>query len=328
MAGVAAPVERAWRQRIEAVVSPEEIRALSDRSLRDSITLLAVLWLEIAALLTAANLLPRLALGWAVAAGVVVVLLMATRINALNVVIHEGSHIFLAPSRRLNDRLCNWGAAFWTLSSVEEYRPTHRMHHRYLGEENDPDRPSYLLPARRGGLLRLLVSDLLGITALRRGLVLLRGAPSSEGEGEAGGTPLLLVGKAITQLVVLGQFVLVQGVGLGVLFYLVFWVFPMVSLFPIILRLKTITEHFDPRLRDPDQSLWVARTSASGWLQDRIIGARMEYHFEHHVLPSIPFGGLRRLHRQLAEAGMFEETDEVLSHGYVRFVSRLLAQGA
>jgi fatty acid desaturase len=326
VAGVAAPVERAWRERIEGVITPDEIRALSDRSLRDSVTLLALLWVEIAVLLTAANLLPQLPIGWAVFVGVVLVVLIATRINALNVVIHEGSHVFLAPSRRLNDRLCNIGAAWWTLNSVEEYRPTHRLHHRYLGEERDPDRPSYLLPAGRPALLRLLASDLLGITAVKRGLVLLRGGSTEEGAGSAG-SPLLFAGKAVTQLVLLGQFVLFQGLLRGIVFYVVFWLVPLLSLFPIILRLKTITEHFDPRLRDPDQHLWIARTSAAGWLQDRLIGARMEYHFEHHVLPSIPFGGLRRLHRKLATAGMFERSDELLSHGYVRFVSRLLAQG-
>ena len=326
VAGVAAPVERAWRERIEAAVTTEEIRELTERSLADSVRLLAILWVQIALLLAAANLVPRLPLGWAVAAGIVVVVLMATRINALNVVIHEGSHIFLARSRRLNDRLCNIGAAWWTLNSIEEYRPTHRLHHRYLGEAQDPDRPSYLLPEGRGALVRLLVADLVGLTAVRRGLVLLRGAPADGGESAA--TPWLMVGKALTQLILLGQFVLFQGLVRGLVFYVVFWLVPLLSLFPIILRLKTITEHFDPRLHDPDVQLWIARTSAAGWVQDRLIGARMEYHFEHHVLPSIPFSGLKALHARLAATDLFEQSgDDQLSHGYVHFVGNLLSKG-
>jgi hypothetical protein len=59
-------------------------------------------------------------------------------------------------------------------------------------------------------------------------------------------------------------------------------------MYPLILRLKTITEHFDPGLRDPSKVFWIARTSCAGWLQDHLVGARMEYHFEHHVIPTIP----------------------------------------
>ena len=48
----------------------------------------------------------------------------------------------------------------------------------------------------------------------------------------------------------------------------------------------------------------------------------MEYHFEHHVLPTIPYRGLKKLHRQLAETDLFIRHGEVISHGYVRFFSR------
>ena len=121
-----------------------------------------------AILLAAANLLPRLALAWSIPAGILLVLLMGLRMNAFGVILHEGSHGLLAKSRSLNDRICNWGIAFWTINSVEEYRPTHRLHHRYLGQERDPDRVFYLVPARRGALTGLLLQDLFGVTAFRR----------------------------------------------------------------------------------------------------------------------------------------------------------------
>jgi len=319
---IAALAERAWRQRIDAIIKPDDVRPLSDRSLRDTIFLLGLLWAEIAALLCVANLLPQISLWWSVVVGLILVLLISTRINALNVVVHEGSHGFLAPSRGLNDRLTNVGAAWWTLSSVQEYRPTHRLHHRYLGEERDPDRPSYLIPERRGAFALLLLQDVIGLTAVRRGIVLVLGAREDEGAtGENVG--LALLGKVATQLVVLGQFVLIQGPLLGIGFYCAFWLFPLLCIFPLILRLKTITEHFDQRLRESGRQLWIARTSCAGWLQNHLLGARMEYHFEHHVLPNIPYRGLRELHRQLNDAGMFDQHAELLSGGYVRFLSSL-----
>jgi fatty acid desaturase len=319
--------ERVWRKQLEDLVEADELRSLSEQSLPDTFAAMAVLWIEVAVLLAAANLLPHLPLGWAVATGVVIVLLMGLRMNAFGVVLHEGSHGFLAKSRKVNDRLCNWGIAFWTINSVEEYRPTHRLHHRYLGQERDPDRVFYLVPPRRGALTSLLVQDLVGITAFRRATTRISGTSQESGApASLLARPQLLVGKLITQLVVLGQFLLFQGIYRGLLFYAVFWLVPIVCMYPMILRLKTITEHFDAGLRDPNNVQWTARTSYAGRLQNHLVGARMEYHFEHHVLPTIPYRGLKRLHHQLNETGLYARHSEVISHGYVRFLARAVAR--
>src|SRR5450631_644238 len=217
--------ERIWRKELEVLVDPDELRTLSEQSLPDTFGAVAVLWIEVVVLLAAANLLPLLPLGWAIPAGVLVVLLMGLRMNAFGVILHEGSHGFLAKSRKVNDRLCNWSIAFWTINSVEEYRPTHRLHHRYLGQERDPDRNFYLVPARRGALTILLLQDLLGVTAFRRATTRISGT-SQESDAPASllARPQLLIGKFVTQLVVLGQFLVFQGVRRGILFYVVFWV--------------------------------------------------------------------------------------------------------
>jgi len=318
--------ERAWRQQFNELVSSEDLHLLSAQSLPDSFAAIGVLWVEVILLLVAANLLPFLPVGWAVAAGILIVLLMGLRMNALGVIVHEGSHGLLAKSRILNDRLCNWSVAFWTINSVEEYRPTHRLHHRYLGRENDPDRGFYLVPARRGALTGLLLQDLFGVTAFRRATTRLSGTSQESGApASLLARPQLLIGKFVTQVVILGQFIVFQGIGRGILFYGVFWLVPIICMYPMILRLKTITEHFDPELRDPKNVRWTARTSYAGWLQNHLVGARMEFHFEHHVLPTIPYKGLKQVHRMLDQTGMFARHGEVLSDGYVLFLARAVA---
>jgi fatty acid desaturase len=303
--------EKIWREQFDALVSAENLRSLGTPSLVDTVVAVVVLWIEVAVLLVAANLVPRLPTGWAVPAGIVIVLLMGLRMNAFGVILHEGSHGLLARSRVTNDRLCNWAVAFWTINSVEEYRPTHRLHHRYLGQERDPDRTGRLL------------QDLFGVTAFRRATTRISGTSQESGAPASLLTrPQLLVGKVVTQVVILGQFLYFQGWARGIAFYAVFWLVPIVCMYPMILRLKTITEHFDPGLRDPTAVRWTARTSCASWLQNHWIGARMEYHFEHHVVPTIPYRGLKRLHRQLAEADLFARHAEVLSDGYVLFLSR------
>ena len=315
--------ERVWREQLSTMLTPEELRVLSEQSLADTFAAIGVLWAEAVVLLVAANFLPRLHLAWAIPAGILLVLLMGLRMNAFGVILHEGSHGLLAKSRLLNDRICNWGIAFWTINSVEEYRPTHRLHHRYLGQERDPDRVFYLVPYRRGALTSLLLQDLFGVTAFRRATSRIQGTSTESGApASLLARPQLLVGKFLSQLVVLGQFILFQGVRRGLLFYVVFWLVPIVCMYPMILRLKTITEHFDPGLRDPESVHWIARTSYAGWIENHLVGARMEYHFEHHVLPTIPYRGLKKLHRQLSQTDLFSRHREVISHGYILFLSR------
>ena len=315
--------ERQWREQFAQVVSAEELRSLSEQSLPDTFAAIGVLWVEVAILLTAANFLPRLTLAWSIPVGILLVFLMGLRLNAFGVILHEGSHGLLAKSRSLNDRICNWGIAFWTINSVEEYRPTHRLHHRYLGQERDPDRAFYLVPARRGALTGLLLQDLFAVTAFRRATSRISGtSEASDAPASLLTRPQLLVGKIVTQLIVLGQFVLFQGIRRGILFYVVFWLVPIVCMYPMILRLKTITEHFDRGLRRANTVNWVARTSCAGWLQNHLVGARMEYHFEHHVLPTIPYRGLKKLHRRLGQTDLFICHSEVISHGYVLFLTR------
>ncbi|MGZ4688307.1 MAG: fatty acid desaturase [Acidimicrobiia bacterium] len=320
--------EREHRAAIEAVVPPDELMMLGRQSLAGTAVTLGVLWLELVALLVAANWIGLRADPLAILGTVVVVVLIATRINALGVVMHEASHGFLAPNRVLNDRICNVFAAWWMFHSVREYRPAHRLHHRYLNQARDPDRISSQIAPTKHAMALLVLQDLCGVSAVKKALILWSAAESDEGSARNLGG---LAGKVAAQLVVLGQFVIFQGVARGIACYVVYWLFPLLCLFSLIQRLKTITEHFDPRLWDPSFPLWVARTSAASWLQDHLIGAQMEYHFEHHVVPTIPFRGLRQLHRRLEAADFYsryepEVRTQVSSGGYVRYLTVALPQ--
>jgi fatty acid desaturase len=317
-------VERSHGAEITAIMGPGEIGRLAVPNGVDSAVNLAVIWSELALLMLAAAVIGRLPLVFTVGAAVAIIVLIATRINALNVVMHEASHGFLFRDRRLNDLVCNVFASWWLVHSVEEYRPTHRLHHRHLNGPEDPDLPSYLVPDRPGALARLLALDLLGITVLRRALTLVSTAVSHEAGAArlSGGTVVRnAIGKLAAQGLLVAGFLLARG-PIGLVGYALFWLVPLLGLFPAVLRLKTITEHFDPRLREPGAPVWIARTSRARWLQDHLVGARMEYHFEHHALPTIPYRGLRVIHRQLQTVGQFEappptDTD---SGGYVQFL--------
>jgi fatty acid desaturase len=334
-AGSPEAVERSYRLDLVSYIAPQQLAALAEPSWVDTVGMLSAIWIELLLLLAAANLLSRLTIPWAVAPAILIMVAIATRINALNVVIHEGSHGFLARSRVVNDRLCNAAASWWMLHSVEEYRPSHRLHHLYLHQSRDPDLDQYLIADKGGTLTRLMLRDLIGLTAVRRAQVLRstanRDANTTRSEGSWTASRNL-AGKALAQLIILGQFVVLQGILSGLFFYAIFWLVPVLCIFPVLKRFKAITEHFDPDLRRAGNHSWIARTSAVGRVQDHVIGARMEYHFEHHVLPTIPHRGLKHLHRCLEERGYFTDCSartrsSILSGGYIHFLSHLSAFG-
>jgi len=53
--------------------------------------------------------------------------------------LHEGAHFHLAKNRKTNDFFTNLLAGWFTLNSVQVYRKIHLEHHRFLGEEEDPE---------------------------------------------------------------------------------------------------------------------------------------------------------------------------------------------
>jgi fatty acid desaturase len=322
------PLEADYRRRIRALVPDEELRALSRISVADTAVALASIWLATIVLLVAASFVPRLPTLWAVVVGCALVIVITTRVNALSVMIHEAVHGCLARRRRWNDLIGNACAGWWILNTVEGYRGAHNRHHRYLHTPRDPDLGSYLVPKGMVAVARRVAEDLFGITAARRAIFLDRSQRESTSRLRSFVNHL---GMTTCQLILLAVFVVPNGVVVGVMCYVVFWVVPVGCLYPLLLRLKTITEHFDGVIRSHPGTVLVSRTSASGWLQDRLIGARMEYHFEHHVFPTIPYRGLQRLHRTLVQRGFFESADRnerarIESGGYIQFASSRIAR--
>jgi fatty acid desaturase len=84
---------------------------------------------------------------------------------------------------------------------------------------------------------------------------------------------------------------------------LLFWIVPLYSVFPALLRLMDLTEHV---WSEPSQNILANTRSSAPTVLTRIFLADVPrtLHREHHILAGVPVVHLFRLHRVLARSGI------------------------
>lgn len=237
---------------------------------------------------------------------------------ALAVAMHEAAHHLLFASKRANEWLGQWLAAYPVIQDMRRYRRHHLAHHRYTGTDQDPDIAlASGFPVSRASLARKLARDLSGVTgvkALVGSLLMLGGIlkydVSGSGKwadlsGLTRSAKLMMLARGLhgPLLAQLGLFALLWACGAPWL-YLV-WAGAWLTTFPLFLRIRSIAEH--ALTTDPFDALNNARTTrARAWERLFYAPLSVNYHLEHHLLVSAPFWQLPRLHRLLRERGAFE----------------------
>ncbi len=289
------------------LLSAGELHDLTELSnLRSAIAIAQTLLITVLAL-AAAALWP---LAWVL---VPAFLIIATQQHAMFVLVHESAHYRLFTNRRLNDFVGRFLGAVNGISMCA-YRVVHRLHHNHLYEDCDPDIALHGgYPRGKRYLRRKLIADLLGLNAWKTYSYFL-GHPALNSETGQAQRPLEDTSPALRQaarsdrsLVLAVQFALpvlsvVFAGWYGLLFYLLLWVLPAVTLLQAILRLRAICEHGAPA--DTDSPLRAARTTLAGPLLRLVLFPHhVNYHVEHHLYPAVPHYHLPRLHRMLENKG-------------------------
>jgi fatty acid desaturase len=247
---------------------------------------------------------------------------IATRQNALAVQMHEGAHGLLFRSARLNDLFSNWLYAYWILNRIEAYRVVHFKHHLHLHENEDPDLKIYAYQFEtRKSISYALLKDLFLATAIERMCTYWR---YRSNDTSAATLPKFVA--FVWQLTPVLLLLAIYGDPIkGVSVYFLFWLLPLLTLYPIIVRIRTVAEHFTWTMPDNGKAAFVARTTITGFFERYFIGANMEYHFEHHLFPAIPHYNLRRFRKRLFEiSGIDREAKARQCHGYAKHLTSIL----
>jgi fatty acid desaturase len=330
---VAEPADRAARRRDGSLtratdlLSRDEIRAFTRRSNATGLFAIAWSWAVIAGCFAALALAPRPLVF------VAAVIVLGGRQLALAVAMHEAAHGTLFQARWLNEVLTDWLCARPVWSDVARYREHHLAHHAHTGTDRDPDLGLALAePMSRGSLARKLARDISGASGLRRvvGLLLIDaellrfdvgGSPRRAPRRSLGYHAATLAKNLWKPLLAnLVLFAVLDALGIGWTYLA--WAAAYLTMFSLVLRVRSLAEHACTE-RTADQFL-NTRTTRAGWLARMTFAPlHVNYHLEHHLLPTVPWWRLPALHRVLAERDALPA--QSLARGYVHVLKLVSA---
>ncbi len=319
VAEVANEVPRTYRDLLKAAnLSRDEISKLHE--IRDGRALLDLL----GALATAA------AVPWIYLAfpnpltAVVCVLLTIHNFNSIAQVVHGSEHGKYLSSGRWNDILGSLGAALLGFTR-EGHALAHQMHHLELNTDEDSDRIWGRPEQSTREMLGMWLQDIFMISAAKRLLQYMqfdrKTFTATPWRGLNLGFFSGKIGRVVPVVAVQVLVIAYYSAVIGPQFYIYFYVLPILTIYPAQIRLRTACEHcFEAGYRPRNRGeRWVSRSIRANLFERLVIAPLLiQYHFEHHLLPGVPYYNLPLARRILAKNGL----EVPLAPGYFAFVFR------
>jgi fatty acid desaturase len=217
------------------------------------------------------------------------------------VLMHEAAHRSLFADRKVNDFVGNWLCAYPVWSDTKPYRPYHLQHHAKNWTDEDPDIGlAQPFPISTDSFRRKVWRDLSGQTGWKRlKATVRRDLGMSKGRVKRNFDAGLdaFHGVLITNIVLLTIVTIVWHPALYLL-----WVVAWLTTYSFVMRVRSIAEH--AMIPDPADEMKNTRTTVARWWERLLIAPNcVNFHLEHHLLPTVPHYNLRRMHRMLRERG-------------------------
>lgn len=251
------------------------------------------------------------------------VVVLGSRQLSLAIIMHEGAHKTLVSPRWLNEFLGQWFGAAAIAQDMHLYRVHHMKHHGRTGHDDDPDlRLAAGFPVTKASMRRKIFRDLNGSTGIKNlvGSVMMAArlwVYNVSGErpprfqpqrSVAQKTKDAIVGLTPTVISNAAMLLLLSQLASAWLYWL--WLAAYLFFYPLVLRVRSIAEH--AMTTDPDDALNNSRTTYGRWWERQLFAPlNVNYHLEHHMLPTAPFYQLPHMHAALKAAGAFKQTAAV-----------------
>ncbi len=243
---------------------------------------------------------------------VAAVVVLGGRQLALAVAMHEAAHGTLFRTRWLNERFADVICARPVGSDVARYRTHHLGHHAHTGTERDPDLGlAPLEPMSRRSLVRKIARDLTGLAGLRRlaALVLIDADVLAYNVGAGARLRWRGLGHHAWSLVRHTWLVVATNAAMyaalaacGAGWAYLAWPIAWLTTFGLYLRIRMLAEHACLE-RGSDILRNTRTTHATLLARATVAPLHVNYHLEHHLLPTTPWFRLPALHRALVARG-------------------------
>lgn len=294
------------RSAVFAELSPEKLSALSKLKPARSARSIVAEWLIIAAMITVCRFVQN---PWMAAFAIVVI---GSRQHSLAILMHEGAHYHLADNRALNDRIAELFTAWPLMISLPSYRANHFEHHRYANSMKDPDwrrkqNADWAFPKTRMQMAALWLKVVFHVPLKLAFTCLTLDLPRFV-NGRDWGREVLRASYYTMVLIAIFSMQLGKD-------FLVFWLVPYYLVFMPIAHLRSIAEHFGLE-NNPAEPLTQTRTTKASLIESILICPNhINYHLDHHLMPSVPFYNLPALHQLLSRSSAYV-TRASITQGY------------
>lgn len=311
----------------------EQIRPFLEKSDWSGLRMLAVNWAMICACFA------LVMWGPSVFTVLIAMLVLGGRQLGLGILMHDAAHRTLMKSAGVGEWAGQWLCAAPMFVDLAIYRRYHMTHHVKAGTEDDPDLPNYAnYPVTRASLRRKLLRDLAGRSGMRAFLSLaslyssadpgqLASGYSYQGRGaRAARSWRRLAWNARRMLLAHGVMLALCALAGHALVYLL-WPASWLTTYMLFSRIRNAAEHGAlPGTRSED--IWRnTRTVLAAWWERLTVAPNyVNFHFEHHLVPTIPSYRLPHFHRWLVAQGAYERA--VLETGYLQVLRRLAGVAA
>jgi fatty acid desaturase len=305
------------KTKISDILTRDEIKSFSERSDGWGAWAVGSTWgvlaLTFMSLAWAREFLPWWGFGTALIVGLIII---AGRQLCLAILQHDAAHGTLFKNKWCNEVLVDWLCARPIWNELHKYRPYHLIHHSKTSTTHDPDLCLVArLPTTRRSLMRKYLRDLSGVTGIKflLGRVLMdagvlqwtlnndiRRLPQ---EGRHWWDyPRTFFRNASGVLLTNGLLFTALWVSENAWIYGV-WVLAYVTPFPLFLRVRCMAEH--ACLESSPDVLRNTRTTHAGLIARACVAPmRVNFHMEHHLMASVPYFRLPKLHALLRERGI------------------------
>ncbi len=243
--------------------------------------------------------------------------LIASRLHALTVIMHDGAHGLINKNEFINDAVSNVFCSFPLQVSTEVYRKTHNPHHQWTQTMKDPNfaamqsDDAWHFPKPKAVVKRILVRDALLLTMKEHVAVvkLWQVLPNWKLTTK--------LERVLFPLHVLAVVAVASYFG----FWKEFFIVQASALFmnPLV-RLRAMSEHahHESKGQGKVHKLEETPTINANWLERLFVAPfNTNRHLEHHTYPTIPYYNLEKAHALISQTELYKRHCKYELDGYI-----------